>query len=115
VPGRGQSLRLRRVALAGLVLGVGIAVRAALAVYALPLALLAARIDGKKGARKVAAFGVGLLPGIALVVWHNTRCFGGPFTTGYAGEGFSTPPWTGIVGLLFSPERSLLLYAPPLV
>lgn len=62
-------------------------------------------------------FGVGLLPGVALVVWYAMARFGTPFASGYGSEAdaFTTPMLTGLYGLLFSPGKSLLLYAPPVL
>jgi hypothetical protein len=51
----------------------------------------------------------------AALLAHNALRFGDPLATGYAGEAFSTPPWAGIGGLLFSPGKGLWLHAPPLV
>lgn len=51
---------------------------------------------------------------IALAGYNWAR-FGDPFNTGYhfdAGEGWTTPPWQGLWGLLFSPYRGLTWYTP---
>ncbi len=107
----------RQALLAGLVFGAGIAVRAALAVYALPLiALILWRGESRRATvQAVGGFTAGALPGIGLVLWHNALRFGDPLVSGYGGEGFTARPWVGVVGLLISPERGVLLYAPPLV
>lgn len=59
----------------------------------------------------------GLLPGLALVVWYNLARFGTPLASGYASEAglFTTPLLVGLYGLLLSPGKSVLLYAPPLL
>ena len=103
---------------AGAVFGVGVLARAALAIYALPLAgLLAA--TGERGARSVGkrwiAFGVGSLPFALGLLAHKALRFGDPLRLGYAGEAFTTPLIVGIAGLLLSPGKSVLLYAPPLI
>ncbi|NWF78683.1 MAG: hypothetical protein HXY37_01395 [Chloroflexi bacterium] len=59
----------------------------------------------------------GLLPGLALLVWYNLARFGTPLASGYASEAglFTTPLLVGLHGLLLSPGKSVLLYAPPLL
>ena len=52
--------------------------------------------------------------GVLLVAYNLVR-FGSPFDTGYhfeSGEGFTTPIWQGLWGLLFSPYRSTFLHTP---
>jgi hypothetical protein len=53
---------------------------------------------------------------MGLLVYNHAR-FGTWFETGYrfapGQEGFTTPPWWGIPGLLVSPARGLLWYNPP--
>ncbi|MBN2304856.1 MAG: hypothetical protein JXQ72_10285, partial [Anaerolineae bacterium] len=107
--------------LAGLILGAGIAVRAALAIYVLPLIGLIVWGSGSWKNRighaipRVVAFGIGTLPGVALVLWFNAQRFDDPLRFGYTGEGFTTPPWKGLIGLLVSPGRGIFVYAPPLI
>ncbi|MCD6290554.1 MAG: hypothetical protein J7M34_08625 [Anaerolineae bacterium] len=46
---------------------------------------------------------------------YNWARFGNPLQTGYhfeAGEGWTTPLWRGLWGLLFSPYRGLIWYTP---
>ncbi|MCZ7538442.1 MAG: glycosyltransferase family 39 protein [Anaerolineae bacterium] len=57
----------------------------------------------------------GTVPFAAALLAHNALRFGDPLATGYAGESFSTAPWTGIGGLLLSPGKGVWLYAPPLL
>ncbi len=66
----------------------------------------------------LAAAGVFVLP-IAtaggLLLLYNFMRFGSALDTGYhfaTGEGFSTPIWQGLWGLLFSPYRSVFLHTP---
>jgi hypothetical protein len=63
----------------------------------------------------VLALGIGMLPGIALILLHNYVRFGNPLNNGYDGESFSTPLWVGLSGLLFSPGKSLFVYSPILL
>lgn len=110
--------RRRTLVAAGAAFGVGLLARASLAIYALPLAWLLAA-TGERSARKIverwAAFGAGALPFAAGLLAHNALRFGEPLRFGYAGEGFTTPLIEGIAGLLLSPGKSAVLYAPPLV
>jgi len=111
--------RTRRLAGAGAIFGLGVLARASLAIYALPLAWLLARTGPVRDARSVgarwAAFALGALPLAAGVLAHNVLRFGALWRFGYAGEGFTTPPLDGVAGLLLSPGKSVLLYAPPLI
>ena len=65
----------------------------------------------------VAFWLLGLLPGLALLGWYNLARFGTLLASGYASEGalFTTPLAVGLYGLLLSPGKSVLLYAPPLL
>jgi len=70
--------------------------------------------------RRAALFAVGpLLAGLVQVGYNYLRYQGLPnalFRTGYEHEpGFSTPLDVGLAGLLFSPGKSLFLYAPALL
>lgn len=129
-----QSAAQRRLALlsAGVAAGLLIATRIA-SVVALPiLALfvlwhsLRLRPVARRGLGfqlRPAAFGpvciwgLGLLPGVGLVLGYNLLRFGTLLSTGYASEArlFTTPLAYGLYGLLFSPGKSLFLYAPPLI
>jgi hypothetical protein len=60
-------------------------------------------------------FGVGVVPALLLTAYFNVVRFGNPLTSGYEGEGFTTPIWEGLWGLLFSTGKSVFLYSPVLV
>lgn len=65
--------------------------------------------------RGALAFGAPIAVAAALLLLYNWLRFGSPFDTGYhfdTGEGFTTPIWQGLWGLLFSPYRSLFLHTP---
>lgn len=55
-----------------------------------------------------------VLAGIIYLV-HNVARFGHPLNFGYPGESWTTPPWIGLYGLLFSTGKSLFLFAPVLL
>ena len=123
----GRARPVGWLALAGAIFGVGVITRAAVGGYALPLAFLIVSVRREVGRETVrdggwrvdiarlAAFGVGVLPAIALLAWHNTLRVGDPLAFGYTGEGFSSPVWRGALGLLISPGKGSLWYAPPLI
>ena len=69
--------------------------------------------------KEVVPFLLGLLPGLAVTLGYNCLRFGSVLTTGYAQwsefhqvESFSYPMWKGLLGLLISPGKGLLLYCP---
>jgi hypothetical protein len=55
------------------------------------------------------------LLGVAITLLVNWGRYGSPFTTGYEGEGWTTPPWLGLAGALVSPGRGILLEFPAAV
>ncbi len=105
--------------LAGLAFGIGLLARAALAIYLPALVYVLIRYTPERGRRilaiRLGCLAVGIVLAVILLAGHNALRFGDPLHFGYAGEGFTTPPWKGIAGLLFSPGKSVFLYAPPLV
>lgn len=83
--------------------------------------LLAAALAAPALGRDPRAWGrflLGLLPGAALAGLANVVRFGAPWTTGYpevaegVRAGFGTPWATGLAGLLVSPGRGLVWFAP---
>lgn len=113
---------------AGLALGAAFAVRfgaAALAVSAGVLVLGQCPRGLAPAARRAALFALGCLPGIALVAWFNFHRFGS-LTTVYQPTALGslealTVPWfsslhlQGVAGLLVSPGKGLIWYAPPVL
>jgi hypothetical protein len=61
------------------------------------------------------AFGLGALPFALLILFYNNLRSGSPFNNAYEGEGFTTPIWEGLWGLLFSTGKSVFIYAPILI
>jgi hypothetical protein len=57
----------------------------------------------------------GMLPGMLLTGFFNTMRYGSPFVTGYENEGFTTPLHVGLYGLLFSPGKGIIYFAPPVI
>jgi hypothetical protein len=109
--------------LAGLALGGAIVVRAWVVIFALPVGLfllVSAAQDEKlswgsawRALRGDALLAVGLIPALGMFVWHNLVRYHHPLLTGYQGQGFTSPFHIGLYGMLFSPGRSVFLYAPP--
>jgi len=70
--------------------------------------------------RRIAAIGIPFAAGAACWLWYNDTRFGSPFETGNLGPAFfhaqnfrfDRSILTGILGLLFSPGRSLFIYVP---
>lgn len=63
----------------------------------------------------LAAFAAPLVAGGLLLLVYNFIRFGNPLETGYhfdSGEGFTTPLFQGLWGLLVSPYRSVFLHTP---
>lgn len=65
-------------------------------------------------ARAIAAFGLGLSVPLAAIAIYDYARFGSVFQTGYAAEvaQWTTPFFEGVTGLLVSPGRGLLWFAP---
>ncbi len=58
------------------------------------------------------------LVGVGGYALYNTYRYGVPWQTGYQitkGEFFTTPPWIGFYGIMVSPLRGLVWYAPVLL
>lgn len=98
--------------------GLGLACFAKLAhVTLLPLALGVFAWGLPKNSRRVrllAAVGAGIAGGLALSAAWNFARFGTLTTTGYGEQlqNWTTPPLTGLAGLLLSPGRGLLTHWP---
>jgi hypothetical protein len=96
--------------------GVVIAVSVKLSMLPLALACLVPYVVGMRRQWAVMALGLALaLIGHAL---YDVARFGTPLETGYGaqatGAAYTTPLWVGLYGLLLSPGKGVLWYAPPL-
>jgi hypothetical protein len=113
----------QRAAVAGLILGLATLVRPTnvLVVGVFLVAMFASH--GKSAIRTAFAFCAASAIGVAILLAHNTILFGSPFAFGYpaAAEGakqlnhFDTPFLTGLYGFLFSPGKSVFIFAPPVI
>jgi hypothetical protein len=53
--------------------------------------------------------------GMVITLLVNWGRYGSPLMTGYEGEGWTTPIWTGLAGALVSPGRGILLEFPAII
>ncbi|HZQ07538.1 MAG TPA: hypothetical protein VFD70_13235, partial [Anaerolineae bacterium] len=113
-----HSRQTRAAVLAGILLGLAIAVRTT-NVLLLPLYAAYGFIQFRPFQIRGRALLAFLIPVVIFslsVLFYNALRFGNPLTTGYrADEDFSNPILLGAYGLLFSPGRGLFVYAPFLV
>jgi len=112
---------------AGLCLGLAVLVKPANAIYLPVMAAYLAwtvgaaggwpgtRAAGRGIAGRLACWCLGLLPGVALTLGYNLLRYGSPVAFGYQGEGFTTPLLVGLYGLLVSPGKGLIFFAPPVL
>ncbi len=73
------------------------------------------RIPTRRWLGALAAFGAPVVGALLLLAGYNWIRFGHPLETGYhfeAGEGFTTPFWQGLWGLVFSPYRGFFWHTP---
>lgn len=110
-----ESSRTRDAVIGGVLLGLAIAVRTT-NVLLVPLYALYAFVEFKPfrlRGRDLVAFLVPVaLLALSVLVYNAVR-FQNPLTTGYrADEDFSNPILLGVYGLMFSPGKGLLVYAP---
>lgn len=98
-----------KVAWASLAFALAILTRAAMVIYWLPLLWLLWRLHR----RGLVLFSV--LPTCAvLMLWvHNFWRWGNLLQFGYANQGFDTPFYEGVLGLLFAPGTGMLVFALP--
>jgi hypothetical protein len=105
-------------AAAGGFLGVAILAKPAHLVLLLPAAILLGGygrgLAWRRAAGRAGACLAGLSLALAVALIYNQARFGDFLETGYGAEArqWTTPFWSGLTGLLFSPGRGMLLYFP---
>ena len=109
-----------RMLVAGLISSLGILARVSFVPIALIFAvhILLASKDRTETRGLLLRYCVGCLPGVLVVGLLNLHKFGSPFLSGYHtafDKGFAIPLGQGLTWILFSPYRSLFLYAPAVV
>jgi hypothetical protein len=70
------------------------------------------REDGRATAVKSA---IPLCVGLLVALGYNIARFGDPTQFGYPGLGFTTPLLRGLTGVLFHPDKTVLLFSPVIV
>ncbi len=116
--------RLRHVAAAFALLGLGVATRVSMVLPVAASAVYVLAAEGWSIARSwraAAVAALALAPFLAWQLWYNHLRTGNPLvspvqTAQYAANnGLDGPLLTGVMGLLFSPGKSVFVYAPLLV
>lgn len=81
-----------------------------------PVVAVGAALAARHRWRAIAGIAAGAAPAVGFTAWYNAYRFGSPLTTQYAGlplsDSFPYPFLNGLYGLVASPGRGLLLYAP---
>jgi hypothetical protein len=103
----------KRALVAGLVMAATVLIRPALALAILPFSLFVWDRKPTELMRRLGAFALPVAAVIAGLLAFNQLRFGDPLQFGYS-EGFGGSLVTGLVGFLFSADRSLFLFALPL-
>jgi hypothetical protein len=104
----------RSLVFAGIFSGLGVLTKLAFAVNLPILATYLLTISGRgRRARNLAIFFIPVAVFFTLALGYNHARFGSIVQSGYGvTEGFSTPLFVGLYGLLFSSGKSVFLYAP---
>ncbi len=97
--------------------GYGVMTRATFApvcLWFLGYLLLTGPVPWQARLRAAALFAALVTAGAGIVAWYNWYRWGSPFDFGYHSdqETFTTPLHVGLYGLLLSPGKGLLVYAP---
>ena len=120
---RESPIGMRASFLGGLLIGAAVLVRPT-NIVEVGLFAVAVLCDRRRFAtRTVICFAVGAAIGTLVLLAHNAALFGNPLEFGYpaAAEGgrelntFHTPLLRGLFGFLFSPGKSIFLFAPPIL
>lgn len=107
---------IRNAALVGLLAGCVVLTRSSTLAF-IPIFLAFGLVglqshEGPSRSRQALAFAIGgLVPALLFAVNAYVR-FGSPFDNGYPNLTYSTPIYEGVFGLLLSPGKGLLWYAP---
>jgi dolichyl-phosphate-mannose-protein mannosyltransferase len=118
---RDAGQKNRNLSLAGVFLGLALTCRLATLVT-VPGFLLYLMLDRDQApywkikglAMDTARFLIPVAGFICLIFLYNYARFGNIFETGYE-KGFGSEGWTGLLGILFSPGKSVFLYNPLLI
>ena len=87
-------------------------------VYVVSGAVLGLSLLAQHGIWPTVRYGLVAALGVLITLGFNMAFYGSLFATGYdlsGVEAFNVPAWVGIYGLLFSPYRGIVWYAPMVV
>jgi len=120
---RGSTISSRTAAVGGLLLGFTVLIRPTHVLTIAVFAIAFVARGGKVALRPAFVLAATSAIGIAILLTHNVLLFGSPFAFGYpsTAEGakhlnrFDTPILTGLYGFLFSPGKSVFIFAPPVI
>jgi hypothetical protein len=104
----------RRALLAGVAMAAAVAIRPASIVLALPFALLLWDRRPAELLRRLALYGLPIAVTALALLAFNWQRFGDPLQFGYS-ETFNGSLLAGLAGFLWSADRSIFLFAPPLI
>jgi hypothetical protein len=96
----------------GVAAGVALLMRTDSALLVFPVIVIGALVTAEERERYAALASVALAPFVIVWGWYNAVRFGAPWRLGYPGQPFNQPFLTGLSGLLASPARGLVFYAP---
>jgi len=103
-------------AVAGVGLGVAGLFRPDSFLLVAPVIAIGAVLTAGRKPAAVAGVMTGALPAVAMTAFYNMVRFGSPLTMQYQGlelsDSFPYPFWDGLYGLVISPGRGLVFYAP---
>jgi len=119
LPGPKNRNNDRALIVAGIFTGYGILTKLAFAINLLPLLVYIYRNDNKDLSGRLREVLLFLIPvfilGLGGTMMYNFLRFGNPMNIGYAGgTSFTTPVFVGLYGLLLSPGKGILWFAPML-
>lgn len=120
---KGEPVPIPSAAIGGALLALAVFIRPAHAMAAAVFFVALLVRDGSKGLGPALTLGVCSAIGLAVLLLYNFHLYGRALEFGYpaAAEGgkrlnsFETPILTGLVGFLFSPGKSIFLFAPPII
>ena len=107
-----KSLRDRKgIGFSGLFVGLAVAARPTNLVIALIVIVYLLH----RSRDRIPLFLAGTIIPLSFLLWYNHSTFGSPFSQGYGAEAYdawTTPLHRGLLGILFSPSKGLLIYSP---
>lgn len=109
-----RDVTWRRALLAGIVTAGVIAIRPVMALVAVPITVLIWEGDSRAFIRRAVAFVLPVAAVTVVLLAFNQLRFGNPFEFGYT-ERFNGSLLVGVGGFLFSLDRSIFVFAPPLI